>query len=267
MFADDKTVIVTEPTLNDAVNKAIVVLEKFQSWCHKNQLIVNIEKTNLIHFKLKANTTNIQIDYKQFRLKNATVTKFLGIHIDETLKFTEQINIVCKKLNTLYYQFLKEYIRHDQMIMYYYTNVFSTMKYGILIWGRSSEIQRVFVTQKRIIRLIYNIPYRNTCKNCFIQNEIFTIHALYTYELITYMHSKKLFNKIKVQNKYDTRTNLAYDFSHRTGFYEKSPIYTGYKIYCKLPTKIMNEENDRQFNKQLKNYLIKEAPYDIKSLM
>ncbi|KAJ8909787.1 hypothetical protein NQ315_011197 [Exocentrus adspersus] len=59
-------------------------------------------------------------------------------------------------------------------------DTYSHLSYNIVIWGRAASVNRVFILQKRIIRLIFGIPPRQSCRDCFIRNKILTLPSIYT---------------------------------------------------------------------------------------
>ena len=59
----------------------------------------------------------------------------------------------------------------------------SIMSYGIIIWGHCTEWKTIFKLQKKMIRVMMNAPYRESCKPLLKKLNILTFPSLYLYEL------------------------------------------------------------------------------------
>ena len=53
MYADDSTIIISDPDPSILRNKVSTVLEEFNQWCYNNRLIINRDKTVLVEFLLQ----------------------------------------------------------------------------------------------------------------------------------------------------------------------------------------------------------------------
>jgi hypothetical protein len=63
--------------------------------------------------------------------------------------------------------------------LFYFAHVHSIMSYGIIFWGDSSHIHKVFILQKKIIRIISNTRPRDFCREVFRKMEIMTVYSQY----------------------------------------------------------------------------------------
>ena len=150
MYADDTSVIIHSDTEN-LENRTAVVIRQFEDWCYKNSLIITLKKTVFLYF------TNI-ITNNVLKIKNidtSTKTIFLGSVIDSTLSFVPQIDTLCSKLakTTFVILNLKKELNTNALMTCYYSLAYSIIGYNISIWSQSAEAGRVFVMQKRIIRI------------------------------------------------------------------------------------------------------------------
>ena len=86
--------------------------------------------------------------------------KLLGVTVDESLLFYEQVEIVCKKLANLSYLLrrLQEFLSLESKLLFYNSYVLPTIDYCLVIWGtcNQTQLQRLFRFQKRIIRILCN---------------------------------------------------------------------------------------------------------------
>ena len=119
---------------------------------------------------------NAQVLHNSNYITNTSVTKFLGLIIDETLTWNQHILQVIKKMTTAGYalRFVKHSLPLETLKIIYYASVHSIMSYGIIFWGTSTDANKVFLTQKKILRIMYNISRRDSCREIFKENQIFT---------------------------------------------------------------------------------------------
>jgi hypothetical protein len=63
----------------------------------------------------------------------------------------------------------------------YLAHVHSIMNCGIILWAGSSCAKKVFILQKRIIRIITNTKPRDPCREIFKKLEIMPFYSQYIY--------------------------------------------------------------------------------------
>jgi hypothetical protein len=118
-----------------------------------------------LKLKFNMNTISFQIPLKQ---------KILGI-IDEILSWNQHIDQVATKLCSACYALrnLKHIVPQSTLRTTYYAYIHSILSYGIIFWGRSSNVNKLFILQKKIVKIITNTRLRESrrdaCKN-FIYN-------------------------------------------------------------------------------------------------
>jgi hypothetical protein len=128
--------------------------ECFQS----NLLTVNYNKTNFIQFLTKKNKEiKIQITASNSIIANVNSTKFLGLMIDSTISWSDQIVALTSKLNIACYAIMavKTCMSLDVLRMIYFSYVHSVISYGIIFWGYSHLSATFFKIQKTDIKNHY----------------------------------------------------------------------------------------------------------------
>ena len=104
MYVDDTTVLVSDPNQDKATGKAKAVLQQFASWCERNHLILNSEKTVIVEFLTKLRSPgNHTFKIKKQIINVDRTAKFLGSRLDSKLLWDNQIEHVCGKLNKYYF--------------------------------------------------------------------------------------------------------------------------------------------------------------------
>ena len=142
-----------------------------------NLLHINLKKCCYIHFSpiLKDTVPNdgtLLLSINGIVIKRVQETKFLGVIIDEKLKWGPHIKYLNSKLKCeigkLYK--MKGCLPTDLHANLYHTLFESHLGYGISVWGGSSvrKLEPLFITQKKCIRIMFgdNEAYRNKFMTC-----------------------------------------------------------------------------------------------------
>ncbi|PSN45852.1 hypothetical protein C0J52_16845 [Blattella germanica] len=141
----------------------------------------------------------------------------------------------------------------------------SIMSYGIIIWGHCNEWKTIFKLQKKMVRVMVNAPYRESCKPIFKKLNILTFPSLYLYELICHLHCNiENCNTIQEPHCYETRYKQMLKFPiHRLSLFEHNSLYMGIKVYNKFSVE-METLNTQNFKIKLKTWLLNKAYYSVK---
>lgn len=266
-YADDTSIIVQGSNMDELCEKGQKAFTSLMQWFTMNKLIVNKEKTDLIIFRSKRSQVEVP---ENITFSNAVIninkhTKVLGIHLDEFISWNHHIDFLTLKLSKISYgiRVLSKYLESNCIRIIYFANFESVIRYGILLFGGSSDIQKAFIIQKRTIRTMNHMQFNQTCRGVFKSLGIMTVYALYIYECI--MFTVKNRNKFCLQNQheYNTRNTNILLPAHRLTLTEKNSFYRSAKFYNKLPDHIKRIHGIASFKRKLKLLLIQLEPYSI----
>jgi hypothetical protein len=103
---------------------------------------------------------------------------------------------------------IKHIVPVDTLKVIYFAHIHS-ISYGIIFWGSSYCANKVFILQKKIIRIITNTRPRDSCREAFNIMEIMTLlYSQYIYSLVLYtVNNKHLFGANNEIHNYKTRNN------------------------------------------------------------
>lgn len=271
LFADDTSIAVSGSTHEELQDNLDIISSQFTNWCSKNKLLVNANKTVCMQFYNKKMTAPISVTVNGTLTQCVDSTKFLGVHIDSNIRWQTHINIVSKKINSGYYAILqlKSSLENKQLINIYYALIYSAIQYNIALWGNSTGAERVLILQKRVIRLIFNLDQRESCRPYFKNNNILTVSCVYILKSISWVKTNLQsyqqsgnFHKYLTRNGNDLRTE-----AHSTELYKNSPAHSGIVLYNKLPNDIKNIGSVGKFKNKLKLFLNSKAYYSVKEYM
>ena len=258
LFADDTNVFYSGKDIDVAKNILHLEMEKVTDWLISNKLSINLKKTNYIIFKPRQKKNN----YDQFSLyiRNTLIerkssTKFLGVIIDENLNWKEHIHAVASKISKSIGVISKSrfYVTEKTLFMLYYALVYPYLYYGNIIWGSTyqTNLYRLKILQKRIIRIITNSRYDAHTSRLFSQYKLLRIDDIHALQLGMFMHSVEnktlpktllnIFSKNFQFHSYPTRlrNNFRPEFC-RTNIKKFTVVSLGPKLWNSLPPSIKN---------------------------
>lgn len=260
LFADDTTTINQDKMLHLMHEKVTDSQLSIKSWFITNSLSVNENKTQSICFNLRNSGVNIKPD----------PVKFLGVYLDSKLSWQDHITHLENKLskNTFLIRSLSKSVSQRTLLTAYYGCFHSNMTYAIINWGHSAHAFNIFKVQRRCVRLIAQIGYKDCCRDYFIKLNILTFPCAFILECLLYTkkhESEYLMHKDL--HEYQTRdgNKLLPNFLRL----KKSRDATGYygiKFYNALPVPIKNL-NYNHFKYKLKNYMKKKAFYSFEEYL
>jgi len=105
---------------NKNISIAFTILNKLLG---ANQLSLNFNKTNYVHFTTKRNmSVNLKIGFNNNFIANNFYTKFLGVTMNNTLSWNNHIDLLVKKLSKACYiiRNAKTYMSAHLLKMIYY---------------------------------------------------------------------------------------------------------------------------------------------------
>lgn len=276
LYADDITIIVTTEKRNNNlltnheidINRTIDILIE---WLETNNLKINLDKSVFIQFnQSKHIKSNFKLNVN--KINEVTNMKFLGVIIDQFLNWKAQIETICNKVNRFAYALsqLKKVTNRKTAVLCYRAYVESALRYGLMLWGNSTDWNRVFVAQKKCIRAICGILPDESCQPIFKELGLMSLPSLYLYEICNFVHQHKyLFAKASDTQNTRVRRNkhkLVLSVIPKTHNYNKSCLGMCVKIYNKIPDE-MKELNTTLFKKRLSSWLMDKNVYSVKEYM
>ena len=270
-YADDTTLLCWGDKTNTLKINMQHAINNLIDFFNSNNLTCNINKTKIMTFFLgnKSLQENFQLQIEKSDTEEVDDYKFLGIHVDSRLMWDKHIDTLCSNVSKSIYllRYFKPLLGEKYLKLIYYGVIYPHMLYGIEIWGGAAEVhmKRLFVLQKRCIRIMYDLTPRESCKETFTKNNMLTLYSLYAYRVILFIKDKQL-SKNNDMHSYNTRNKTDYHKStNAKKVSDKDANVMGIKLYNKLPTtlKILN---GTIFKRQLKKFLISTCLYNLNEL-
>lgn len=273
LYADDITVMIPCSDTNELENKLNTVLDNIINYLDCHNLTLNFKKTKLIQFKpYQKKSLQFNYKYKNTPLEQVNSATLLGIEIDTHLNWKQHLQKLAKKLSSFIYALinLKKVTNFETALSAYYAYAHSRLTYGIILWGNCTDIQDIFVLQKKCVRILTNIDQMESCRPYFKKHCILTLTCIYIYESCKFVKNhSNLYSPIKNTSlKRNNRgaNSLKIPFS-KLKLITSGPHAMMIKIYNHLPNKIREAETIPSFLKLLRNFLVNKCYYDIKEYL
>lgn len=191
--------------------------------------------------------------------------RFLGFTLDAHLNWKSHVSGLCNRLSGAVFALkkLKPLISGDALRQVYFAHFHSLMSYGTLIWGNSTDANRVMLMQKRAVRTLIGVPPRHSCRDLFRKYRIMTHYSVYVYELLMFVRKHlSTFECVNVQGKTLRTTGRLRTVPRRMALSGKNPRVVGPTYYERLPAEI-KDLSEEAFGRRVKNLLMDNPLYSV----
>ena len=276
MFADDTTLVLSNSNFESLIRDANNGLGAFVKWFKINKLSLNIKKSNFIIFSGKKvyNKDLSKIEIESIQMPQVASTRFLGIIIDESLSWREQIFDVCRKVSKSIgiIRRVRNLISKKCLLTLYYSLIYPYLSYCNIVWGSTftTSLQKIKILQNRFVRLATRSVWDATSAPLFLQLQILNIYDINKYLICLFMyqifsiglnvpdHFKSYFAANSQFHSYSTRQAQALHppkyLKSRSQFLLK---YQGVKVWNRYSYIASNCRSLAIFKKHLRESLLK----------
>lgn len=255
MYADDTSVVLGARGQPELEMDAALTLSSMEDWFRSNSLRLNASKTSVVYYSTNPNKEQLRIVHGDTVITSMSSTSFLGVVVDERLDWRSHIDYLAAKISTFAFvlRTLHDEISREVALQTYYAHVNSRMSYGVILWGNSSEAERIFILQKRCIRNIFSVSSTTSCRPLFKLYKIPTLTELYIVQCCLHIHRKR--DSILAdqhRHNYNTRQDENYiqqPYTHLTTI-QKQFETQAIRIYNYLPASVKHLSM-RQFKRKM----------------
>ena len=270
MYADDTCLVFTGDDLDALTRQINERLKIIFDWCSYNRLLVNPLKSEFIIVSRRKIDSIPNLILGSDNIKHSKSVKYLGIIIDDNMKFNSHAFHLKSRLSAIVgISFkIKHFLDINSSKKFYYAFTYSLLSYCIIVWGgilhNSQFGAKLFNLQKKII---VNLFSKFGDENCLFKQfrilKIFDIHRLfvsiYMFKALSDNDANRLLN---FQLNYPThnystrqRNNAILPFPHIKSV-KISFHYQFVEIWNSIPTNIKLLNNLCKFKRELINYFI-----------
>lgn len=241
-------------------------------WLNDHNLSLNVTKTKLIQIKprqkLPIDTT---YSYQNDKIVTVNTCTLLGIELDSEINWKAHVIKISGKLSQFTYALyeLKRSTDLKTATSAYYAYAHAWLSYGIVIWGNSPHASKLFILQKKCVRILLNISQLESCRSHFVNLKILTLTSIYIFELCKFVRNNKALFDQTQENSTQCRHNLRNRNKLTSTFTTLQIVRSGthhmaVKVYNSVPKNIKEIEKNKVFFKKLKDFLIAKSYYTLK---
>ena len=254
LFADDTTFTNSGDNLFEVLTRCRELRGLSKEWFDTNKLCLNSTKTENMVFSLR------HLDDSD----SSKSVKFLGVHLDPTLKWEMHTSNLASKLcsNIYLLNTLSNVVSTNVLKSAYFALVHSLISYAIVAWGHATSSDRIFRLQRRSIRIISRLGFREDCRSAFVLHKIMTFPCIYIFNCLNFVktHQDKYKSHQDIHNYLTRNNNKLYPEFVRLKKCQNSPNFMGIKFFNVLPEAIRCLDTNL-FKSKLKEYLISKSFY------
>ena len=217
LYADDTNIFISGSCEEEVYKKAQVVLDNVYNYMFDNQLHVNVSKSCFMYFRheysneerLVCARTDKPLDKLYSlklcgqKLKQVSKVKFLGVIIDDNIKWDAHLEYLQTKLklSIVMIKRIKKFIPENEYFKLYNALFLPHLTYCISAWGAVSrnKLAKLFSLQKRCVRLLFgseltydHVEFYMTCARA----RTYTEHKAKKNFVLE--HTKPIFNLNKI---------------------------------------------------------------------
>ncbi|CAB0015182.1 unnamed protein product [Nesidiocoris tenuis] len=223
LFADDTAILCEADSWSKLFREANSDMELVFQWLSRHKLSLNIQKTKYLVFskspsKKTLNDHGIKIHtcnnspYSNCdcpSIERASSIRYLGIHIDENLKWEKHIlqaALKIRKYSHIFYR-LRSCLSIEATILIYKALVQSVIGFGMIAWGgaTSGVLNRLAITQKAILKVMARKPRRFPSNDLFQLIPVYSVQQLYLKSALIFFHKHPNYFPYKRTNQYPIR--------------------------------------------------------------
>ena len=193
LYADDTTFYVVGKSLKFLRAKMNSDLCAVSSWLTSNKLKLNVSKTKCVLFNKEGLDPDPGISVNNEFVKSVSSFKFLGIILDLELNFESHYSALYNKLMSASYliRSLSRTLPIECVRTLYFAYFHSHLTYGMNLWFpliSKMKQETLFKIQKRILRSIMRVGYRDHCMPLYKRLQILTLYDQLKFENLKQMY-------------------------------------------------------------------------------
>ena len=251
LYADDTTIYLVGTKIKSMFSQMNEVLNNLSIWFKANKLSLNVGKTKFMLFTGKRNLkTNYALNIDGILIEKVDHFKFLGIHLDNELRWNVHTHHIEKKIAGGLYALnsLKHMLPTCNLRSLYFALINSHLSYGCQLWGNTFDkhLHKLKVQQKKAIRIVCHALYNSPATPLFSQVQILKFEDLYKLQLNQFMFklyhqtiTAPLANIIKHnQDTHEHNTRKKEDFiipMYKHNLVYRSFLSTGPRLWSTIP--------------------------------
>ena len=147
----------------------------------------------MIHTFRNLDLSDLNINLGNSTLTNNNVSRFLGVMVDEKLKFKDHIDHISRKISKsigIIYKLSHLRMPFKVLKQLYYNLIYCHLNYNVCCYASTyeSHLNKLYFLQKKAIRIINNAPFLAHTDPLFFSNGILKVHDIHKLNVGLYMY-------------------------------------------------------------------------------
>ena len=215
-FADDSTVTYSSNKLETALSTVEYEFNLVLEWLAANELTINLSKTHMMLITNLSRPDYISISAKGQVITEVTNIKFLGVILDNELKWSLHTEYISKKISksVSILKMLKFTFPGNVLKNLYFSLIYPYYTYCNLVWG-SADSKYLNYIAKKAVRIISKVGYLDHTEPLFNQLKLLPVYKIYNFNCAKFIY--QCHNNKSLKNfKRNLHTNSSYhDYNTR----------------------------------------------------
>ena len=270
-FADDTNFLLSDISLENLMQRANTELKKVIDYFESNKLLVSKHKCSYMIIKPKPRMEigETELFMGNEKMKKVDTLKFLGIEIDESLKFDKQIEKVKSKLRSGIGALIrvKHSLNYRSKYLIYMGLIKSHLDYCFVAWGDKisiGQMKELSILQKRAVRLLFSAKYNAHTAPLFSLSGITPVDEMFKKESLIFLskylsdNQPKAFQSIigDLREPSKFRDSMKKTFKISSKFKKGNLLYEMLSQWNTCEQKFRDTKTTKEMKKLIKDHLI-----------
>ena len=244
----------------------LYTLDHVYRWLCLNKIVINAGKTKYVIFSYRDKIAIPPIKFGNDTLLQTSNCKFLGLYLDESLRFENHVNHIARKISKSMgiLNKVKKIFPSEILLTLYFSLIHPYIMYALEFWySAPTRISNIIsVLQKKSIRICYDLPYNAHTFNYFIRSGLLRLPYLYERSILIYMFKSINFNhdcyfsSLLVRNadvhSLNTRNGNDYVLPlYNRSITQRCILYRAIKLWNGLPVQLKQLGSISVFKKKI----------------
>jgi hypothetical protein len=192
LFADDTNMFIFSDNIELLHQKAQNCIAQLHQWFTVNKLTLNLSKTCFMVFPKVKKQDEFEIIVNKVKLENVNSCKYLGVTLDNELKWSAHIESVYKKIIRfvgIFYK-IRSNLPPEVLKSIYYAFVHPHILYGVELYANTyvSYSDKLSKINNKILRILQNKPKLTAVRELYVMYNTLPIDVLHRQQLLILAH-------------------------------------------------------------------------------
>ena len=272
LFADDTSVFIEGHSYAEVIEILNNELLKVSDWLMANKLTISLEKSHymIFHRSRLKDCDKKDVIIQDRIISHVTSTKFLGVIIDDKLKWNLHIIYMKNKIaksNGILYK-IRNFLDRKTLTHLYNSFVLPYLIYGIEVWGNTNAVHLdpIIKIQKKIVRTItfshylaHTVPIFDTLNilnfNNLVVHRICLMMFKYSKDLVPLPIVELFTRNYELHNHYTRQSQSLHTAVGRNEAIYKTFTFHGIRIWNYVSAKISVDVSYASFKHSSKIFI------------